>query len=68
MLGICKMHEECKVLCCWKRLKGRKHLQDRGVGSVIVIKENPREIWCGYGLGFVVQDRIQWQACIKVKN
>jgi hypothetical protein len=43
-------------------------LQDRGVGSVIVIKENPREIWCGYGLGFVVQDRIQWQACIKVKN
>jgi len=47
------MHEECKILYCLKRLKGRKELQDTGVGSMIVNKRNPSKIGCGTGLGFV---------------
>ena len=47
------MHKECNILYCLKRLKGRKHLRDTAVGSMIVNKRNPREIGCGIGLGFV---------------
>jgi hypothetical protein len=35
------MHEECKILYCFQRLKGRKQLEETGVGKMIVIKQNP---------------------------
>jgi len=38
MLGLCRMHEECKILYCFQRLKGRKQLEETGVGRMIVIK------------------------------
>ena len=41
------MQEECKILYCLQKLKERNQLQDTGVGSMIVIKQNPREIGGG---------------------
>jgi len=40
-------------------------LRDTGIGSMVVNKRNPREIWCGIGLSFVGSRQIPMASLYK---